>query len=89
MEQSFELAQFSVSVIDILSCLHLQVTVSTLDVSSLGETQELICVAEKMAPVGGIFHLAMVLTDKWLLNQVSFSRQDAKSAVPQDCKFWF
>lgn len=48
-----------------------QVEVSKLDVSSLPETEEMLEDAQKMAPVAGIFHLAMVLTDKWIANQVT------------------
>lgn len=51
--------------------LHLQVVISQLDVSDLGQTAELLEEAAAMGPVAGIFHLAMVLTDKWLINQVS------------------
>ena len=47
-----------------------QVEVSTLDVSDLAETEAMMQLAHQMAPVGGIFHLAMVLTDKLLANQV-------------------
>ena len=50
---------------------HLQVVISQLDVSDLGQTAELLEEAAAMGPVAGIFHLAMVLTDKWLINQVS------------------
>ena len=47
-----------------------QVEVSKLDVADLGETKQIIAMAEKMAPVGGIFHLAMILQDRWMSNQV-------------------
>lgn len=46
-----------------------QVEVSKLDVADLGETKQIIAMAEKMAPVGGIFHLAMILQDRWMSNQ--------------------
>ena len=45
--------------------------VSRLDVSDLDETQQMLQLGEGMAPVAGVFHLAMVLTDKWIANQVS------------------
>ena len=44
--------------------------VSTLDVSDAEETRRLLAAASKLAPVGGIFHLAMVMADKWIANQV-------------------
>ena len=47
-----------------------QVEVSTLDVADMGETKQIVGIAEGLAPVGGIFHLAMVLQDRWLSNQV-------------------
>ena len=34
------------------------------------EAEQIVKIAEGMAPVGGIFHLAMTLTDKMLANQV-------------------
>lgn len=34
-------------------------------------TRQVIALAESLAPVGGVFHLAMILKDKWLANQVS------------------
>ena len=56
----------------VLRSLHpLQVEVSTLDVADMEETRAIVGLAEKMAPVGGIFHLAMVLQDRWLSNQVT------------------
>ena len=57
----------------VLSCTVLapkQVEVSTLDVADMGETKQIVRIAEGLAPVGGIFHLAMVLQDRWLSNQV-------------------
>ncbi len=47
-----------------------QVEISTLDVADLGETKEIVAMANGMAPVGGIFHLAMILQDRWMSNQV-------------------
>ena len=44
--------------------------VSTLNVADLSETQELVKQAIAMAPVGGVFHLAMVLNDGLLTNMV-------------------
>lgn len=48
----------------------LQVVVSTLDVADAEGTEQLLQLASQMAPVGGIFHLAMVMADKWIANQV-------------------
>ncbi|XP_061081570.1 fatty acid synthase isoform X1 [Conger conger] len=45
-----------------------QVLVSTSDVSTMEGTQRLISEAGKLGPVGGIFHLAMVLKDGMLEN---------------------
>jgi len=50
--------------------LNLQVEVSTLDVADEGETHQMMQLAAEMAPVAGVFHLAMRLTDKWIANQV-------------------
>ena len=44
--------------------------VSTLDVADEGETHQMMQLASDMAPVAGVFHLAMQLTDKWIANQV-------------------
>lgn len=43
---------------------------SKLDASDPAEAKEILLCAEKMAPIGGIFHLAMTLKDKLLPNQV-------------------
>ena len=48
----------------------MQFKVSTLDVGNADEAEEIIKLATSMAPVGGIFHLAMYLADKLLQNQV-------------------
>ncbi|KAM8836140.1 fatty acid synthase [Spinachia spinachia] len=45
-----------------------EVLVSTNDVSTLGGTQRLIAEASSLGPVGGVFHLAMVLKDGMLEN---------------------
>jgi hypothetical protein len=47
-----------------------QVEVSTLDVGDAAEAARIVERAQSMAPLGGIFHLAMVLRDKWLPDQV-------------------
>lgn len=47
-----------------------QVEVSTLDVADLDQTHALIKLADSQAPVGGIFHLAMILSDRFMTNQV-------------------
>ena len=49
----------------------LQFKVSTLDVSIPEEAEQIVKLAESLAPLGGIFHLAMVLTDKLIPNQVN------------------
>lgn len=51
-----------------------QVEVSTLDVADPAETKQIISLAEGLAPVGGIYHLAMVLQDRWMSNQVMPAR---------------
>ncbi|KAG7491726.1 hypothetical protein MATL_G00007310 [Megalops atlanticus] len=54
----------------------IQVLVSTNDVSTLEGTQRLISEATKLGPVGGIFHLAMVLKDGMLENLTPDHFQD-------------
>ena len=49
----------------------LQVEVSKLDVADMEEAKGVVALAQKQAPVGGIFHLAMILQDRWMANQVS------------------
>ena len=49
----------------------MQVEVSKLDVADMEEAKGVIALAQKQAPVGGIFHLAMILQDRWMANQVS------------------
>ncbi len=44
--------------------------VSKLDVADMEEAKGVVALAEKQAPVGGIFHLAMILQDRWMANQV-------------------
>ncbi|XP_066519867.1 fatty acid synthase [Hoplias malabaricus] len=51
--------------------LGIQVLVSTSDVSSLEGAEHLIKEASRLGPVGGIFHLAMVLKDGMLENLTS------------------
>ena len=48
----------------------LQVEVSKLDVADMEEAKGVVALAAKQAPVGGIFHLAMILQDRWMANQV-------------------
>ena len=50
--------------------LGMQFKVTTLDVGVPEEAAEIIKLAAGMAPLGGIFHLAMYLADKLLQNQV-------------------
>ncbi len=61
----------------------MQFKVSKLDVADPEEAQQIIMLAESMAPVGGIFHLAMNLIDKLLPNQVQFSPLLVKVTIPQ------
>ena len=49
----------------------MQFQVTKLDVADAGDCSKIISLAEEMAPVGGIFHLAMTLNDKLLSNQAS------------------
>ena len=46
------------------------VEVSTLDMAEHGQAQQLLALCEAMAPVGGIFHLAMVLDDRLIAKHV-------------------
>ena len=46
------------------------VEVSTLDVALRGEAQQLLALCEALAPLGGIFHLAMVLEDRLIAKHV-------------------
>lgn len=48
----------------------MQVEVSTLDVADLDQAHALVKLADSQAPVGGIFHLAMILSDRFMTNQV-------------------
>ncbi|EIE19938.1 hypothetical protein COCSUDRAFT_44339 [Coccomyxa subellipsoidea C-169] len=52
-----------------------KVAVSTLDVANLDEAHALIKLADSQAPVGGVFHLAMILSDRFLTNQTGESWQ--------------
>ena len=60
----------------------LQVEVSKLDVANLEEAKGVVALAQKQAPVGGIFHLAMILQDRWMANQVSLVSPAAVQALP-------
>ena len=51
---------------------------STLDVAELSQARELVVLANSQAPIGGVFHLAMVLKDRFLANQVSFDVHGAR-----------
>ncbi len=51
-----------------------RVDVSTLDVADAGEAAQLLADAGRAAPVGGIFHLAMVLDDRLIINQARGAR---------------
>ena len=47
-----------------------KVTISKLDVVDPEQAKELVALAEGIAPIAAIFHLAMVLDDRMLINQV-------------------
>ena len=49
---------------------NLQVEVSQLDVADAGEARKLVALASSLAPLAGVFHLAMVLKDIALVNMV-------------------
>ncbi|EIE22203.1 ketoacyl-synt-domain-containing protein [Coccomyxa subellipsoidea C-169] len=61
------------SIVRMLRSRGVRVEVSKLDVADLGEAQQIIALAEGVAPVGGIFHLAMTLQDRWMSNQTGES----------------
>ena len=48
----------------------LQFRVTTLDVGVPEEAAKIVKLAESLAPVEGVFHLAMYLADKLITNQV-------------------
>lgn len=48
----------------------LQFRVTTLDVGVPEEAEQIVKLAESLAPLGGVFHLAMNLADKLITNQV-------------------
>ena len=47
-----------------------KVTISRLDVVDPEQAKELVALTEGIAPIAAIFHLAMVLDDRMLINQV-------------------
>ena len=47
----------------------MQFRVTTLDVGVPEEAEQIVALAESLAPVGGVFHLAMYLADKLVTNQ--------------------
>ena len=47
-----------------------KVTISKLDVVDPEQAKELVALAEGIAPIAAIFHLAMILDDRMLINQV-------------------
>ena len=70
-----------------------KVTISRLDVVDPEQAKELIALTEGIAPIAAIFHLAMVLDDRMLINQVphpfhtpraSFTAHEVHAAKP--CK---
>ena len=48
-----------------------QFRVTTLDVGVPEEAEQIVKLAESLAPVAGVFHLAMYLADKLITNQAS------------------
>ena len=46
------------------------VTVSTLDIEVPEEARQLVALCARAKPLGGVFHLAMVLDDNLIANQV-------------------
>lgn len=46
------------------------VEVSTLDVAVRSQAEQLVADCERLAPIGGIFHLAMILEDRLILKHV-------------------
>ena len=56
----------------------MQVAVSTLDVAKAQEAEDLIDQAASAAPLGGIFHLAMTIKDKWLSKQARLFQDQLK-----------
>ena len=59
-----------VKVVQKLAAAGCTVDVSTLDVSDPAEAAQLLADAGRHAPIGGIFHLAMVLDDRLIIKQV-------------------
>ena len=47
------------------------VEVSKLDVAVRQQAQQLVADCQRLAPIGGIFHLAMILEDRLILKHVS------------------
>ena len=60
-------------------CACVQFKVTTLDVGVPEEANEIVKLAASMAPVGGIYHLAMYLADKLLANQVWYTIESISS----------
>ena len=46
------------------------VEVSKLDVAVRSQAEQLVADCERLAPIGGIFHLAMILEDRLILKHV-------------------
>ena len=46
------------------------VTVSTLDIEVPEQAHQLVALTAEVAPLGGVFHLAMTLDDNLIANQV-------------------
>ena len=55
------------------------VEVSTLDVAVRSQAEQLISDCERLAPIGGIFHLAMILEDRLILKHVRLYPHTAMS----------
>ncbi|CAK0786732.1 hypothetical protein CVIRNUC_009946 [Coccomyxa viridis] len=60
-------------VIEMLRSRGVKVEVSKLDVADMEEAKGVVALAQKQAPIGGLFHLAMILQDRWMANQTGES----------------
>uniref|UniRef100_A0A1I8BMW0 Fatty acid synthase n=1 Tax=Meloidogyne hapla TaxID=6305 RepID=A0A1I8BMW0_MELHA len=60
--------------------MHVQILVSTQDIVAIDDARELIRECETLGPIGGVFHLAMVLRDCLFENQNVQNFKDAAQA---------
>jgi fatty acid synthase len=61
------------------------VEVSTLDVGDAGQAARVVAAAQAMAPLAGLFHLAMVLRDRRLPDQVCCAAMQRGDASGSTC----